>query len=95
MMNRRDYLRHAAGVAAIAALPLSAGKRLNKADFDRSKEQLLTRLHNATYARAEVVPDTVVDQEVHTAVVTFELHPGTETTFGPINHGARPPSRAR
>ena len=68
----------------IAALPLSAGKRLNKADFDRSKEQLLTRLHNATYARAEVVPDAVVDKEAHTAEVTFELHPGTETTFGPI-----------
>ena len=68
----------------IAALPLSAGKRLNKADFDRSKEQLLARLHNATYARAEVVPNAVVDKEAHTAVVTFELHPGTETTFGPI-----------
>jgi len=68
----------------IAALPLSAGKRLNKADFDRSKEQLLTRLHNATYARAEIVPDTVEDKEAHTAEVTFELHPGTETTFGSI-----------
>jgi outer membrane protein assembly complex protein YaeT len=68
----------------IAALPLSAGKRLNKADFDRSKELLLTRLHNATYARAAVVPDTVIDQEAHTAEVTFALHPGTATTFGPI-----------
>ncbi|WP_410964917.1 POTRA domain-containing protein, partial [Salmonella sp. SAL4435] len=40
--------------------------------------------HNATYARAEVVPDTVIDQEAHTAEVTFELRPGSETTFGPI-----------
>jgi outer membrane protein insertion porin family len=68
----------------IASLPLRAGKRLNKADFDQSKAQLLTRLHNATYARAEVVPNTVVDQEAHTAVVTFTLRPGTQTTFGQI-----------
>ncbi|HSF33422.1 MAG TPA: outer membrane protein assembly factor BamA [Candidatus Tectomicrobia bacterium] len=68
----------------IAALPLRAGERLNKADFDRSKEMLLTRLHNATYARAVVVPNTVVDPEAHTAVVTFELRPGAPTTFGQI-----------
>jgi outer membrane protein assembly complex protein YaeT len=68
----------------IAALPLQAGQRLNKADLDRSKELLLTRLHNATYARAEVIPDTTVDQEAHTAVVTFELHPGAPTVFGDI-----------
>jgi outer membrane protein assembly factor BamA len=30
------------------------------------------------------VPDTVIDKEAHTAEVTFELRPGTETTFGPI-----------
>jgi outer membrane protein assembly complex protein YaeT len=68
----------------IAALPLQAGQRLNRADFDQSREMLLTRLHNATYARSQVVPNTVVDQERHTAVVTFELRPGSPTTFGPI-----------
>jgi outer membrane protein assembly complex protein YaeT len=68
----------------IAALPLQAGQRLNKADFDQSREMLLTRLHNATYARSQVVPNTVVDQERHTAAVTFELRPGSPTTFGPI-----------
>jgi outer membrane protein assembly complex protein YaeT len=68
----------------VAALPLKAGERLNKADFDQSKELLLTRLHNATYARAAVVPNTTVDTEAHTAEVTFELRPGTPTTFGPI-----------
>jgi outer membrane protein assembly complex protein YaeT len=68
----------------IKALPLQAGQRLNKADFDQSKELLLTRLHNATYARSEIIPHTVVDRETHTAVVTFELHPGAPTTFGPI-----------
>jgi outer membrane protein assembly complex protein YaeT len=70
--------------ALLATLPLSAGKRLNKADFDRSKELLLTRLYNATYARAAVVPDTMIDEEAHTAEVTFALQPGTATTFGPI-----------
>jgi outer membrane protein assembly complex protein YaeT len=68
----------------VAALPLRAGARLNKAEFDRSVESLLTRLHNATYARAQVVPNTTVDTEAHTAVVTFELRPGSPTTFGQI-----------
>jgi outer membrane protein assembly complex protein YaeT len=68
----------------IAALPLRAGTRLNKAEFDQSVESLLTRLHNATYARAQVVPNTTVDAETHTAVVTFELRPGSPTTFGQI-----------
>jgi outer membrane protein assembly complex protein YaeT len=68
----------------ITALPLQAGKRLNKADFDQSKELLLTRLHNATYARAEVIPNTAVDPEAHTAVVSFELRPGSPTIFGEI-----------
>jgi len=68
----------------IAALPLQAGQRLNKTDFDDSKELLLTRLHNATYARAEIIPKTVVDHETHRATVTFELRPGLPTTFGPI-----------
>jgi outer membrane protein assembly complex protein YaeT len=66
----------------IAALPLQAGHRLNKAAFDDSKELLLTRLQNATYARAGVIPSTSVDHETHTAVVTFDLRPGSPTTFG-------------
>ena len=68
----------------IAALPLRAGARLNRAEFDQSVESLLTRLHNATYARAQVVPNTTVDTEAHTAAVTFELRPGSPTTFGQI-----------
>ena len=44
----------------------------------------MTRLHDATYARAVVVPNTTVDRETHTAVVTFELRPGAPTTFGSI-----------
>jgi outer membrane protein assembly complex protein YaeT len=68
----------------IAALPLQAGQRLNKADRDQSIEMLLTRLRNATYARAEVIPNTVVDHETHTAEVTFDLRPGSPTAFGQI-----------
>jgi outer membrane protein insertion porin family/translocation and assembly module TamA len=70
--------------ALIAALPLEVGQRLMKTDFDQSKALLLTRLHNATYARAEVIPDTRVDWQTHLAVVTFELRPGATTTFGEI-----------
>jgi len=68
----------------IAALPLRAEERLNKADFDRSRELLLKHLHDASYARAEIVPNTEVDRQAHTAVVSFELHPGEPTTFGRI-----------
>ena len=69
----------------VTALPLQARQRLNKTDFDQSKELLLTRLRNATYARAEVIPNTVVDHETHTAVVTFELRPDAPTRFGQIS----------
>jgi outer membrane protein assembly complex protein YaeT len=68
----------------VAALPLRAGARLNKAEFDQSVASLLARLRNATYARAQVVPNTTVDTETHTAAVTFELRPGSPTTFGQI-----------
>ena len=68
----------------IAALPLQAGQRLNKADFDQSRALLLTRLNDATYARAQVIPNTTVDWETHMAEVTFELRPGAPTTFGEI-----------
>ncbi len=68
----------------IAALPLEAGQRLNKADFDQSRALLLTRLHNATYARAEVIPHPTVAWQPPLAVVTFALRPGAPTTFGVI-----------
>jgi outer membrane protein insertion porin family/translocation and assembly module TamA len=68
----------------IAALPLEAGQRLNRADFDQSRALLLTRLQNATYARAAVIPNTTVDRQTHLAVVTFELRPGAPTLFGEI-----------
>jgi outer membrane protein assembly complex protein YaeT len=68
----------------LEALPLRPQQPLNKEDFDRSKALLLTRLHNAGYARAQVVPRTEVDSEQHTASVTFTLVPGSETVFGHI-----------
>jgi len=70
--------------ALLAALPLHPQERLNKEDFDRSKALLLTRLHDAGYARAEVIPRTEVDPEQHTAAVTFTLEPGAQTAFGRI-----------
>jgi len=69
-------------------LPLRPQQRISKEDFDRSKTLLLTRLHNAGYARAEIVPRTEVDPEQHTAAVTFTLAPGAQTAFGRISiHG--------
>jgi outer membrane protein insertion porin family len=43
---------------------------------------LRTHLHNASYARARIVPETEVDPPAHTAVVTFTLHAGNPTVFG-------------
>jgi outer membrane protein assembly complex protein YaeT len=69
-------------------LPLRPQQRISKEDFDRSKTLLLTRLHNAGYARAEIVPRTEVDPEQHTAAVTLTLVPGAQTAFGRISiHG--------
>jgi outer membrane protein assembly complex protein YaeT len=71
--------------ALLAMLPLQPRTRLNKADFDRSRELLLARLHDAGYARAAIVPHTEVDPQAHTAVVSFELRPGAPTSFGRVS----------
>ena len=65
-------------------LPLRPQENINKEGFDRSKALLLTRLHDAGYGRAEIVPRTEVDPEQHTAAVTFTLVPGAQTVFGRI-----------
>lgn len=65
-------------------LPLQPGNPLNKEDFDNSKAKLLLELQNAGHARADVIPQTVVDKETHEADVTFTLHPGDRTPFGRI-----------
>jgi len=70
--------------ALLETLPLRPRQPINKEDFDRSKTLLLTRLHDAGYARAQVIPSTEVDTEQHTATVTFTLAPGSETAFGRI-----------
>jgi outer membrane protein insertion porin family/translocation and assembly module TamA len=70
--------------ALLETLPLRPTQPLNKEAFDRSKTLLLTRLHDAGYARAQVIPRTEVDAEQHTATVTFTLAPGSETAYGQI-----------
>ena len=69
----------------LEALPLRPKQPLTKDDFDRSKIFLLTRLRDAGYGRAQVIPRTEVDSEQHTATVTFTLAPGSETAFGRIS----------
>ncbi|MDH3599443.1 MAG: hypothetical protein OEU26_07350, partial [Candidatus Tectomicrobia bacterium] len=65
-------------------LPLQADEPINKADFEKSRTRLLRRMQNAGYARAKVRPQTEVDTQNHTAVVTFELVPGGLTEFGTV-----------
>jgi outer membrane protein assembly complex protein YaeT len=66
----------------VAHLPLQPQQRLTKAKFDASKALLLTRMQDAGYARAQVVPRTEVDTKAHTAVITFTLVPAPRTSFG-------------
>ena len=61
----------------LAELPLHAGERLTRANFEKSKDLLLLRLHDAGYARAQLVPRTEVDPQLHRATVTFQVYPGT------------------
>ena len=68
----------------LTELPLRAGERISKEDFDKSKDLLLMRLQDAGYARAQIVPRTEVDTQHHTASVLFELYPGSRTMFGRI-----------
>ena len=65
-----------------AELPLQPQARLTKAAFDASKAHLLTRMHNAGYARAGVKPLTEVDTEADKAKITFTLIPAPRTSFG-------------
>ncbi len=65
-------------------LPLRRGERITKKAFDDSKAMLLRLMQDASYARAEVVPQTEVDTEKHEAIVTFTLQPVNLTRFGQI-----------
>ena len=65
-------------------LPLRAGERLTKANFDHSRTRLTKMMQDQGYARAYVIPQTEVDFDTHEAVVTFELQPGGLTSFGDI-----------
>jgi outer membrane protein assembly complex protein YaeT len=68
----------------LAELPLHAGERITRENFEKSKDLLLLRLHDAGYARAQLVPHTEVDPQTHRATVTFQVYPGSRTVFGRI-----------
>jgi outer membrane protein assembly complex protein YaeT len=68
----------------LEALPLQPMIPLNKEDFDKSKSKLLLEMQNAGYARATVIPQTVVDEQTHSANITFTLRPGNVTSFGEL-----------
>lgn len=69
----------------LAELPLQPQQRITKAAFNQSKEHLLSRLQDAGYARAQIVPRTEVDTLAHTADITFTLVPAPRTTFGQLS----------
>jgi outer membrane protein assembly complex protein YaeT len=71
--------------ALLAELQLQPQQHITKAAFDQSKEHLLTRLQNAGYARAQIVPRTEVDTQAHTAAITFTVVPAPQTTFGRVS----------
>ncbi len=73
----------------LADLALRPGARLTKADFNLSQAQLAVLMQDAGYARARVVPQTEVDFDAHTAVVTLALYPGELTPFGDITISGR------
>ncbi len=66
-------------------LPLRPKKRINREKFDDSRSELLHRMQNEGYARAEIIPNTEVNTETNEAVVTFSLQPGKRTSFGRIS----------
>ena len=68
----------------LAELPLRAGERITRVNFEKSKDLILLRLHDAGYARAQLVPRTEVDPQLHRATVTFQVYPGSRTVFGRI-----------
>ena len=65
-------------------LALKPTDPLNKEDFDQSKATLLLEMQDAGYARAIVLPQTVVDAQTHEANITFTLRPGSLTRFGKV-----------
>lgn len=68
----------------LGLLELQPGDRLTLDEFDSSIARLRLRMQNAGYARAGIVPDTVVDPDTHEADVIFSLEPGSLTPFGEI-----------
>lgn len=69
----------------LVTLPLQPEEIITKEHFEQSRAALLSHLHNAGYARAQVTPHTVVNPAEHTAAVTFTLLPGAPTVFGQVS----------
>lgn len=66
-------------------LPLQPEAPLAKEAFDQSESKLREYMENAGYPRADIIPDTRIDQATHQATVRFKLVPGTRRTFGRVS----------
>lgn len=75
------------------AIALSVGERFDENAYERSKRAALDTLLEASYARAEVTGDVLIDEAAHGATVTFTVVAGGPCTFGVVSvadHGALP-----
>lgn len=63
-------------------IPLKEGKPLSRLQLDQSKVEILNRIRNLGYARAELSTRVEVNEEQREGRVTFTLKPGDIAYFG-------------
>jgi outer membrane protein insertion porin family/translocation and assembly module TamA len=69
----------------IRDLPIGVGDPLSGLALEAARDTLQNRLHNRSYAHADVLLSYFIPRETpHGAQVTFDLFAGSRTSFGPI-----------
>jgi translocation and assembly module TamA len=71
--------------AALEDLPLLGGATFTESSWAAAKQQLLTRLRDRGYARAEVEGQALVDVTTHRAALTLTVRTGLRYVFGEIH----------
>jgi outer membrane protein assembly factor BamA len=77
-------LPHEVATAALEAVTLNPGDRLDEEEFDKSARRIAEVLGDAGYAFAKVDHKAHVDLASHTANVWFEAKPGPAARYGPV-----------
>lgn len=65
-------------------LAVKRGQRFDETDYEQDKQEILTLLWNASYARAKVTGHVTIDREKRGARVTYKLEPGPACVFGQV-----------